>query len=218
MSLSALLWKDLRRELRGKEGLAAGIVLVVLFLVLDLWAFTDLSTEPRTATIVLWVPVVFAAAAVAGRGMATEVDRGTMEWLRSLPVGRGLHGLSRTLIDGGLAGIIATFTLLLASLLWGIALPGPLWVLVALGVVGLATVGSLAGGLAAHASAREVLLPILIVPVLAPLLMAGVQGTIVVLAGGAWSDVTAPLLIMAGFDLVAIGVAWLLWPIVLEGD
>lgn len=218
MSLQALLWKDLRRELRGKEGLAAGLVLVVLFLLLDLWAFTDLSGEPRTAAIVLWVPVVFAGAAVAGRGMATEVDRGTMEWLRSLPVGRGLHGLSRTLIDGALTATIAALTLGLAALLWGIPLTGALWLLLGLGVIGLATIGSLAGGIAAHASAREVLLPILIVPVLAPLLQAGVQGTITILAGGGLTDVTAPLLILAGYDLVAIGVAWLLWPIVLEGD
>ncbi len=141
-----------------------------------------------------------------------------MEWLRGLPVGHGMHGLSRTLVDGALGLFVATTTLLLASLLFAVPLTGPLWIIMALGVVGLTVVGSLAGGLAAHASAREVLLPILIVPVVAPLLMACVQGTITILAGGTWADVSAPLLIAVGYDLVAVGVAWLLWPIVLEGD
>lgn len=218
MSLTALLWKDVRRELRGKEGLAAGLVLVALFLVLDLWAVNELSTEPRTAALVLWTPITFAVAAVVGRGMATETDRGTMEWLRSLPVGHGLHGLSRTLVDLGLTFLVAASTLVLAALLFAIPLSAPLWAIMALGTIGLTVVGSLSGGIAAHASAREVLLPILMVPVLAPLLLACVQGTITVLGGGSWGDLNAPLLIAVGYDLVAIGVAWLLWPIVLEGD
>jgi ABC-type transport system involved in cytochrome c biogenesis permease component len=218
MSLQILLWKDLRRELRGKEGLAAGLVLVALFLMLDLWAFNDLSQEPRTAAAILWTPLVFATAAIVGRGMATEVDRGTMEWLRSLPISPGLTGLSRTLIDGALALFIAMVTVFFASLLFTIPVSMPLLVVMLLGIVGLVTVGALTGGLAAHASAREVILPIMLVPVVAPLLMACMQATITVLAGGTWSDIRAPLLIAGGFDLVAAGTAWLLWPIIVEGD
>ncbi len=218
MMLRMLLWKDLRRELRGKEGIAAGLVLVALFLTLDLWAFNDLSTQPAAAAVVLWTPIVFATAALVGRGMATEVDRGTMEWLRSLPGSLGLHGLSRTLIDGTMALLIAIFTAGLATLLFDIALSAPVWLFLLLGIIGLVTVGSLVAGLAAHASAREVLLPILLVPVAAPLLMACVEGTMAALNGGNLSDVRAPLLIAIGYDLVVAGVAWLLWPIVLEGD
>lgn len=218
MILRILLRKDLARELRGKEGIAAGLVLVALFLVLDLWTFPSLADAPRAATAALWTPVVFAAAAVAGRGMAAEVDRGTIEWLRSLPVGLGLHGLSRTIVDTALLVLLAMTTLLLVTLLF--ALPGaaPIAVVLLLGAVGLGVVGSLAGALAAQATAREVLLPILIVPVVAPLLLSGVNATIGLLAGATLADMTAPLLVMAGFDLIASGVAAFLWPVALESD
>lgn len=218
MSLRLLVAKDLRREGRAKEGIGAGLVLVALFLVLDLWIFPDLRGEPRAATAALWVPLLFGAAAIAGRGMASEVDRGTIEWLRSLPVGHGLHGASRTIVDTAMLALLAGATLLLMRLLFGVALDPSLILVLALAVVGLGIIGTLAGGLAAQATARDVMLPILLVPVAAPLLLAGVQATIALLAAGTFDDVRTPLLLMLGYDLVAAGVAAFLWPVIMEGD
>ncbi len=218
MSLRVLLAKDFRREGRSKEGLAAGLVLVTLFLVLDVWIFPTLQGEVRAATAVLWMPLVFGAAAMAGRGMASEFDRGTLDWLRSMPVDHGLHGLSRTIVDAVILAILAIVTVALAAALFGIGLSWPLALVFLLGVLGLAIIGTLAGALAAQATAREVLLPILVVPVAAPLLLAGVQATMALLAGAGIGAITAPLLLMAGFDLVAAGVAAFLWPVIMEGD
>jgi len=61
------------------------------------------------------------------------------------------------------------------------------------------------------------LLPVLAVPVLAPLLQAGVGATLE-LAAGPGGDVKVHLLVMGAYDAAALAVAWLLWPVVLEGD
>ncbi len=215
MSLRALLWKDLRREWASREGLQAGLILVALFLVLYLFAFNDLSNEPATASVVIWAPLLWAAAAVAGRGTASEADRGTLVLLQLAPVPRVLHGVSRTAIDLLLILVLAAASLLLANLVFAVPLSLYLTAAVALGAVGLAVIGGLAGAMAAQARARELLLPMLLVPVLIPLLQAGLAASQGALAG---EFQRTPFLLLIGYDLVAAGVAWLLWPHVLDAD
>lgn len=215
MSLRLLLAKDLSREWQAKEGLQAGIVLVATFALLYLFVFPDLRTDVRAGAAVLWTPVLYGAAAIAGRGMATEHDRGTLELLRAAPVPRVLHGTSRTLVDGLLMLIVAAVTAGVARILFGVPMDPALLGIMALAVVGLAAVGSLTGALAAQTRASSILLPVLLVPVAAPLLIAGVDATLAALVG---QSVRTPVLLMAGYDLLAIGITWLLWPVVLEGD
>ncbi len=209
-----MLWKDVRRELRGKESLQAGAVLVGLLFLLYLFALTDLQT-PRLAAIAIWTPILYGTAALSGRGMATEVQRGTLDLLRSAPVPTAWHGWSRTLVNLVLTAILAAFTLLLGAVGFLLPLSPALWLVVALAAIGLSVAGSLAGALAAQARASEVLMPILLVPVAAPLVQAGVVATFAALAG----EIDRPaVLLMAGYDIIIFGVAWLLWPFALDTD
>lgn len=216
--LRALLWKDARRELRQLEGLAAGLVLVLLFLFVDLLAFPSLADQPAVAAVVLWTPILFGATAVVARGFASEADLGTLDLARSLPLPLALHGWSRTLLHLALLALLAALTAGVAAALFGLRVPSPLVAILALAVAGLAIVGTLASAIAAQARGRGLLLPILTVPVLAPLLMAGIDATATALAGGTGSGLSTPILLMAGYDLLAAGVAWFLWPVVLEAD
>ncbi len=214
MSLGAILWKDARRELRSKESLQAGLVLVGLFFVLYLFALTDLQND-RLAAIAMWTPILYGTAALAGRGLASEVDRGTLALLQTAPVPAALHGWSRTLINLVLTAILAGFSLLLGAAGFLLPLSPGIWLTAALGVIGLTTVGTLAGALASQARAREVLMPILLIPIAAPLLQSAIAATLDILNGG---DGRAALLLMAGYDIIAVGAAWFLWPFALESD
>jgi heme exporter protein B len=218
VSFSALLWKDVRREARGKESVQAALVLVALFLLVDLYAFSSLAGQPRMAAAVLWVPLVFAAAALVSRGFAGEADKGTLALLRSAPVPLAWHGWSRTLVHLALVALLAGVTLALAAGLFAFDVSGVLVAAIALAVPGIAVAGTLASALAAQARMRDALLPILLVPVLAPLLQAGVEATRLGLDGADWATARPALLLMAAYDLVALGVAWLLWPVVLDGE
>lgn len=218
MSLAPLLWKDLRRELRQKEGLQAGIVLVLTFLLVDLFAFPTLQGQSAAAAAALWVPLVFGGAALILRGFAAEADLGTLDLLRSLPTPLGHHGWSRTLLHALLLAILAAATLGGAAALFAVPLSAALLITFLLAVCGLALVGTLASAIAAQARSREMLLPLLMVPALAPLVQAGITATISALDGATLAATRVPLLLMAGYDILAAGVAWLLWPITLEGD
>lgn len=217
MSFAAVLLRDVRREWRSKEAALGAFVLLALFVVLDIFAFADLSGQSATAAAVLWAPMLFGAAAVCGRSLAGDVDRSTMDLLRSAPVPLGWLGLSRTAVHAILLAALAVVGAYVAGGLFGFAIPPLLTLVLLLAACGTATVATLAGGLSAQARTREALTPILLVPAIAPLVQAGVQATTTLLAGTG-ASVRAPLLALAGYDLIALGAAWLLWPIVLEGD
>lgn len=218
MSFAALLWKDLRREARGKEALQAGLVVLGLFLVLDLFAFPTLQGSPRAAAAALWTPLLYGGAALTGRGFAAEADRGTLDLLRSAPVPLLWHGLSRAAVHALLTAALALLGLGGVWLLFGIAAPWPVVAILLLAAAGIAVAGTATSALAAQARGREVLLPILLIPILAPLLQAGLRATIAGLDGAGLADLRLPLLLMAGYDLVAAGAAILVLPIALEGD
>jgi heme exporter protein B len=218
VSFAALLWKDVRREARGKEGLQAALVLAALFLLLDLFALRGLEGQPRVAAVVLWTPLVFATAALVARGFAHEADRGTLVLLRSAPVPLAWHGWSRTLVHLALVALLAAATLALAAALFALPVSATLVAALALAVPGLAVAGTLASALAAQARMRDALLPVLLVPVLAPLLQAGVEATRLALDGAGPAEARPALLLMAAYDLVAAGVAALLWPALLEAE
>lgn len=218
MSFAVLVRKDLRRELRGREAVQAALVLVVLFFVLDLFSFADLSDDPRAAAVVLWSPLLYATLALLGRGFASEVDRGTLDLLRSAPVPLAWHGLSRTIVHLVLAFGVLALTMLLGTALFALRMTWPLAAVLLLATLGLVVVGTLASALAAQARSREALLPVLVVPVLIPLLQAGLRATLDALQGAEWAALQVPMLLLVGYDLAAAGIAWLLWPIVLEGD
>lgn len=218
MKLAAILWKDLHRELRSKEAVQAGVVLVLLFFVLDLFTFTNLSNAPQAATAALWAPILYGSAALSARSLASETDRGTLDLLRGAPVPLGLHGVARMLLNALLNLLLAALTLLVAAALFAIPATPQLAVTLVLGALGLAVLGSVAGALAAQARNREILLPILLVPAAAPLLQAGVGATLRALAGEGWAGISTPILVLAGYSLAATGLALLLWPVLLEGE
>ncbi len=216
MSFLALVQKDLKREARSKESVLAGLVLVALAFLAAL--FADPAHDDGSIAALLWTPLLFATVALLGRGFAGEVDKGTLGLMRAAPVPLAWHGWSRTLVHLLVAVLVAAASLAVTAGLFAVPTPLTLVATLALAALGLAVVGTLASAISAQARTREVLLPVLLVPVAAPLLQAGVRATVQALAGAGWADLQAPLLLMVGYDVAAAGVAWLLWPIVLEGD
>jgi heme exporter protein B len=87
----------------------------------------------------------------------------------------------------------------------GPALPA-LVATVGLGAIGFAAVGTFYAGLTARMRAREILLPLLLLPVIAPLLLAAVRATVAALAGDPFGEVLSWLGLLIAFDVVMLSV------------
>lgn len=211
----ASLAKDFLREWRGREAIQAGLLLGLLFLVLDLFVFTHLNDAPQAAVLVIWTPVLYAGIVAASRGIQQDEQLGSLDRLRLAGVDVRVHAASRMMVDASLNLGLAWLFYILAHLLFAVPLHTEFFVILGLASLGVAVVAGLAGAVAVQTRGRDFLLPILAIPALAPILQLGTDASLDVLRGFALERQTWML---AGYDAVLLGLAWLLWPILMESD
>lgn len=215
----ALLWKDLVLEARSRETLPALFVLGLLILVIfDFSLALRPEDNARFAPGILWVSIVFASVLSLGRTFLVERENSCIEGLLTSPLDRGSIFLAKLSVNTILLVAFEALLLPAFSLLYDVPLlahAGPFLAVMFAGTLGLAATGTLFA-LAAHGTrAREVVLPLLVLPLQLPLLVAGVQATSMVLAGSGLLDLGVRGTLVAGYDVLAITMGWLLFEYVL---
>jgi heme exporter protein B len=219
----ALVAKDLRIELRAKDTLPP--MLAFSLAVTLMLAFTlPSSTSPGRAidlpvgTVALsdvlagfmWVTILFAGLVGFARTFEVERREGAIDSLLLVPVDRSALFLAKAAANLGFVVLVEIFLVPLFALLFQIDISGDWWLLVLillLGDIGFVCVGTLFASLAARTTSRELMLPILALPVLVPLFIAGVELTSDVFGAGARSITDEGwFVILLAFDAI-IGVA-----------
>ncbi len=212
----AILWKDIRCELRSKQtwtgmGLFALLVLLVFNFAFDLRVDNKAAIAPG----VLWVAFVFASLLGLGRTIAAEREKGSMDRLLLCPVDRKAIYLAKLLGNMLFIGVVEVVALPVFAALFNIPLfTGALLPIVLLGTLGIATIGTLFSAMAAATRARELLLPILVFPLIVPVVIGAVRatGTLMVPA------VNEPpwLGLIVAFDVIFLSVSMLTFEYVIE--
>ena len=88
--------------------------------------------------------------------------------------------------------------------------------IIVLGTVGFASVGTILSAMTAQTRAREVLLPILLLPVAAPVLIAAVKATAGILDGLSLSEISRWLQLLVAFDIIFPAVAFMTFDYVVK--
>ncbi len=214
----AVLWKDLRIELRTKDIFTSMAVFAVLALMIFNFAF-ELRVPDKTTIIpgVLWVTITFSGVLGLGRAFISEKDRGSMAGLLLAPVDRSAIYFGKMLASLIFILVMEAFLLPLMVIFFNtnfISLP--LLLVLALGTLGFAAVGTVFSGLAVNTRTREVLLPVLLFPVMLPVLMAGIRATIGFMEGEALADMMKWVNLLIFFDLLYLVVAYMTFDFVVE--
>lgn len=214
----AIVVKDVATEWHTREIVSAMLVFAVLSLLAFSFAL-DLrgATARAAAPGVLWATVAFAGTLGLSRSLVREQQTGCIDGLLLAPVDRTAIFFGKAL--GNLAFIIIVEIILLPLFagLFNVPLLRPDVVLVTvLGTVGYAAVGTLLAGIAVNTRAREVLLPILLLPLAFPVLIAAVQATSGLLEGGRLAEASGWLRLIVVYDLLILAVATLTFGYVLE--
>lgn len=205
--------KDLRIEIRSRVAIWQILPFALLALVLFAFALgPDARTLRSSAPGLFWLAVLFSAVLATQRSFAIESDEGTRDGMRLL-------GIDPAGIFLGKALAIAVQLAVLQAVLWvGITLlfgvrTHIVWMAITaslLATVGLASAGVIYGALSAGLRVRETLLPLLVLPVLAPVLIAGSRAWSVAL-GGASSGGTQWLRILGAFAAVYLVIGVVLY-------
>ena len=197
--VAALARKDLKVELRTGDTLPAMLLFVLTALVVFHFALPAGATD-EAAYGLLWIAIVFTALIGLTRAWVPEHEHGVLDGLVLAPCDRSAIWLGKT---------IASLSFLVAAQL--VALPAfalffaPLGASALAGVcladLGLCAVGSLVAAMAAATRSREILLPLLLLPLAIPLVVGGV--------GSAIADEPARyLLFLALYDAVFAVLSW----------
>ncbi len=216
-ALLALIWKDLLSEYRARASALGAVVFALLSIVIFQFAF-DLRAE-SAATIapgVLWMVFVFAGLLSVGRGFTAEIDRGTLDGILLAPIDRTVLYAAKATTNMILMGVVEIVSLPIFVALFGLEMDlAQVAAALILGTVGFCGVGTLCAAIASMSRAREVLLPLLLLPLETPVVIASVQATAGAM-GGRGSESLPWLQLLLGFDVVLVAAAVLVFEYVIE--
>jgi heme exporter protein B len=217
----AVVWKDVLVERRSKETVNAIVFFSVLLLFL--FEFTlGADRERLTAMLpgLLWLGVLLAALLGLGRSFVLERENDCWEALLLTPGDKGAVYVGKLVGNLLLMAFVEIVVLGLFTLFLNVdmprALPG-LAVILALGTLGIAAVGTLFGAMTAHVRARELLFPVLLLPVLVPVLLAIVKSTEALMAGQPLGMVDHWLKLLIAADVIYVVAGLLTFDALLEG-
>jgi heme exporter protein B len=219
--VGALVRKDLRLELRSKESVPAMLLFSLSTFVLFRYALDRQSVDGDLASGVLWVTLLFAAVLGLNRLFATEREEGGFDGFLLAPVDRtALFVAKATVMLAFLVAVelfvVPAFAVLLLGPSPGPALPGLIAVL-ALADVGIAAVGTLVGALAVQTRARDLIAPLIALPLLLPVVIAASQATAPLLAEAGADPLPGKWLLVLGlYDMVFVLLALAVFDFLLE--
>jgi len=204
----AIARKDAVAELRGRHATVSTLFFAAVVLLLFGFALgPDAARLAEAAPGLLWLAVVFAGILAVNRLHLLETDDGALEQLALYPVPRRAIYAGKALAGFGVMLLLGLVVLGAVAVLFAVDIGGawlPLLVTVVLGSAGVAAVGTFYAGVTVRLRAREVMLPLLMLPVLAPLLLGAVKATAAALAGDPFGELGAWLQLLVGFDVIMI--------------
>ncbi len=200
--LFAVLWKDLISEWRsGDRVIAMGIfsMLVAVVFHFSLPGGAGANTQAQAPGL-LWVAYLFAAVLGLNRAFSVELDNDALSGLALVPVDRGYVFLGKALASFAILGCVQAATAVVFALFFQLdLLPHalPLAGIVALGSLGVTGAGTLFAAISVRTRFREVMLPLLLLPLLVPVLAGAVRATSELLRSGELPWDALQLLIVA---------------------
>ena len=213
-----IAWKDVLSEMRTKEAISSVLVFALLVIVIFNFAFSaNQETMNLVAPGILWVTFAFAGILSLNRAFIMERDESCLEGLMACPVSR------ETIYVGKLMGsllfmlVVEAVTLPIFALLFNIAVLSPQLIAITfLTTVGFAAVGTLFSAMAVNTRAREMVLPILFLPIVTPIIISAVNASELALSSKDWGSLASWLQIIVAFDVIFLVVSYLIFAFVIE--
>ncbi|MBE0633264.1 heme exporter protein CcmB, partial [Candidatus Bathyarchaeota archaeon] len=199
--------KDLIVELRRPHELLSIIAFTLSSIIVSSFSWrTILILDPLVVSAAMWVVIFFASILVLTTSFAREVDRGTIDGLRSIPC-PPYAVLAGKMIYGMVTLVIVLLSLIFSSLLFlnlNTALIPSLIIIFTIGAIDFALMGSMMSAVLMYSEGKNLLLAFLFFPVSVPILLPGIQAVAKILAGEPLMALMPELRLLFAFMLAVI--------------
>lgn len=213
-----LVGKDLVMEARSKELFFSIALFSLLMIVVINFSFDTARIRPeQLGAGIVWITFLFAGMVGLGRTFSSEKQEGTLEGLLLLPLERTQLYLGKTLVNlifmlaVEIAAVPLFIILLDIPILENL---GPFTLVLLLGTIGFVFTATLFSAVSFNTRLKEVMLPLLIIPLIIPVLISAVKATHLIFIGGADSSLTQLLGTLLLFDLSFSALSLLLFEFV----
>ncbi|PKB67294.1 MAG: heme ABC transporter permease CcmB [SAR202 cluster bacterium Io17-Chloro-G3] len=203
-TIFAVAWKDILLELRTKNVITAVLTFALVSMVIFSFAF---EPTPKIIAIVapgiLWVAITFAGLLGLNRSFSMEEENESLEGLLLCPVTRDVIYFGK-LLGIFLFMLVAEVILLpVFAILYNLdVFEIGMFVIMTLTTLGFAGIGTLFSAIAVNTRSREMMLPMLLLPLASPIIIAAVESTRIVLDGGTWSEIGRWWQLILAFDVI----------------
>ncbi|CAM3976042.1 heme exporter protein CcmB [Mesobacillus thioparans] len=214
--------KDLRNEVKSKQTI--GMMIIFSSLVVLIFSFAFDPTNNMVKAVIpglVWLITVFSGILGLNRSFLSEHENDALTGLRAAPIDPSSIYLGKVLANFILVTAVQLVSIPVLFLLFDYRFFGKLsWFIfiVVIGTLGFIIVGTFLAALSANAKNSEMLLPVLLLPLLSPLLIAGVQATRIVLGNEMIADAASWISLMAAYDLLFLAACFLLFEFIMEGS
>jgi heme exporter protein B len=216
----AVLWKDLRTELRTKERLSTMCFFALLVVLIFNFAFESGNGSLQSAAPgIFWVAVLFSGLMGLTRSFNQERENDALMGFLLTPADRGAFYLGKTAANAITMAVMEILLLPLLAIFFNIPIAEHILRLIPVcffGTLGFAAVGTLFAAMSINTRLQEALLPMLTLPILVPSILAAVEATSGVLAGEPLADLAQWLRILVAFSLLFLAACLLLFDYVVE--
>jgi heme exporter protein B len=214
-----LLEKELRSEFRTRELVTTTLVFVLMVLVLFSFTFDPTSAESRRfGAGLLWLALLFAGSLMLHPSFTREQVNDTLAALRMAPLDPVAILAAKILANFCFLLVAELILLPVFAALYNLHLASvlaPILLVLGLGTLALCTVGTVFAAISAQARMRELLLPLLLLPVLTPALIAAAEATSGLLSAEPSLSLVWTAFLVA-FDVIFLTVTWLFGEYLLE--
>jgi heme exporter protein B len=218
--IRAIAWKDLTAERRSKAGFYSVAALGITILVLFGFALGPDTRALRDAAVgALWLAVFFAGVLTFNRSYQVELDSGALDTLLLYGGGRWTIFTGKLLANLAFVMMMLVIVLIVGAVLFQVEVPAQwptLLAVLALGVIGLVTLGTFYAAMASRSRAREVLLPLLLFPMMVPVLLAAIQASKALFGADLMQESGAWMRLLVAYDLVFLIITHLAFEYVIE--
>jgi heme exporter protein B len=220
-TVAAILRKELALELRTRESVPAMVLFTVTTYVLFHFGLDRNTVEGDLASGVLWVTLLFAAILGINRLFVADHEQGGFDGFLLAPVDRTALFVAKAISLFGFLCVVElvavpAFAVLLLGPSLVQALPDLLAVLLAANL-GIAVVGTLVAALAIQTRARDLMVPLLALPLLVPVVLGASRASAPLFAaGGAGALPGDWLSLLALYDLLFALIAYAVFDFLME--
>ena len=215
----AIFYKDFVLEFRTKETLSSMLIFAVLVMVIFNFAFEqERQLMTRIAPGVLWVAILFSGVLGLNRSFAQEKEFGALEGTLLAPVDRGAIYLGKMLASSLFLIVTELILFPVFEIFFNVGFFARFHLLlpvIILATLGFSALGTVFSAVAMNTRMKEVMLPILLLPMSVPVMIAAVESTSAILAGQPVELIYDWLKILSAFFIVSLTASYLLFEFVL---